>query len=372
MATLTKKCLVMPLMLSGAIAFAQTTGTATISEDGVIAGTMDITFKTRTDLDAEGNPNAGAKDEYSFNLDVAKTTNFSGKITRQPALKTKYLKQTTQEAGLAFDIDLGVRNPNDLKQKRKVGKWVGFSPINPESGVYALSGGNAVQRPLRIAVDSIGSVSGFTDTFDGRMIGKATNKDSLSQEIFKRFVGGREVKIEVKKSDPMKFNNLVLAKGPATSYPRTTVNGQLVYDYETGNWYTNGIRFSYNLNGQEVVDVVTGSIKWEEDDERAANGKGSYVFNLRFNEDKHKAPQTEAAMFDQMSEEDAFFAVDTSLPTLTGNIDYVDTFIAGGGDEPTPSASKVTYQLNAAKLTKVQVMNFFKLWMIGVGPTNDE
>ncbi len=364
--------LALPLMMAGPAAFAQTTGTATVTEDGVIAGTMDIVFKTRTDVNAEGVANEGAKDEYTFNLDVAQTTNYNGKITRQPVLKSKYLQQVTQEAGLGFDVKLVVRNPNDLKQKREVGKWVGFAPINPETGVYNLAGGSSVQRPLRIAVDAIGSASAFQDSFGGKMVGKSSDKGTLSDQIFKRIIGGREVKIEVKKSDPMKFQSVVLAKGPATSYPRTTVNGQLVYDYETGNWYTDGIKFNYNLNGQEVNDVMTGSIKWEEDPERKANGKGSYVFNLRFNEDKHKAPQTEAAAFDQMSEEDAFFAVDTSLPTLTGTIEYVDTFIAGGGDEPTPSSSKVTYKLNASKLTKVQITNFFKLWLIGVGPTNDE
>ena len=78
--------------------------------------------------------------------------------------------------------------------------------------------------------------------------------------------------------------DIVLAKGPAGIYPRTTVNGNLDYDYETGNWYTNGIRFRYNLNGKDVEDVVTGSIKWIEDPNRATNGKGHYEFNLRFNE----------------------------------------------------------------------------------------
>ena len=45
---------------------------------------------------------------------------------------------------------------------------------------------------------------------------------------------------------------------------------------------------------------------------------------------------------------------------------------AKGGDEPTVTASKITYNLNANKLTKQQVMNFFKLWIVSVGPTNDE
>ena len=42
-----------------------------------------------------------------------------------------------------------------------------------------------------------------------------------------------------------------------------------------------------------------------------------------------------------------------------------------GGDSLPPS-SKVTYALNANKLTKQQIMNFFKLWVLGTGPINDE
>ena len=64
------------------------------------------------------------------------------------------------------------------------------------------------------------------------------------------------------------------------------------------------------------------------------------------------------------------FAVDNSIPSLTGKISYVD--VLPNGDESAPSSSKVTYALNANKLSKQQVMNFFKLWMIAVGPTNDE
>ena len=32
----------------------------------------------------------------------------------------------------------------------------------------------------------------------------------------------------------------------------------------------------------------------------------------------------------------------------------------------------MTYHLDANKLTKQQIVNFFKLWMVCVGPTNDE
>ena len=104
------------------------------------------------------------------------------------------------------------------------------------------------------------------------------------------------------------------------------------------------------------------------DEDRKANGKGYYEFNLRWNESKFKKEGGEAAAFEKLSDEDAFFAVDNSIPCLTGRISYVDTM--SGSD--LPSQSKITYALNANKLTKQQIMSFFKLWMIAIGPTNDE
>ena len=124
------------------------------------------------------------------------------------------------------------------------------------------------------------------------------------------------------------------------------------------------------MDGKEFEDIVTGSIKWVEDADRASNGKGFYEFNLRFNEAANAKASTETAAFEKLSDEEAFFAVDNSIPSLTGKISYVD--VLPNGDESAPTNSKVTYALNANKLSKQQVMNFFKLWMIAVGPTNDE
>ncbi|MGH7215177.1 MAG: hypothetical protein ACREIT_10485 [Tepidisphaeraceae bacterium] len=363
-------------MFAPRIASAQEAGAAdtTVTEDDIIAGTMDIDFKTRTNLDTsgdfkEGSPALGVQDLYKFSLRVAKTTEFSGQITRQPNLYTKMLQRSKQSAALGFNIDLGLLNPKDMKQKKTVGKWVGMVPIDAKSGAFDLAGGRADERPLRIAVDAVGRASAFTDHFGGKLVGKAEKKDNLASYTYKRLVGGKEVAITVKKSDPMKFENIELAKGPAEVYPHTYVNGRLDYDYETGNWYTDGIRFRYNLNGQDFEDIVTGTIKWVEDPDRKTNGKGHYDFNLRFNEEKNKSAAGEAAAFEKMSDEEAFFAVDTTVPALTGRIAYTDT-MAGGSD--LPSSSKVEYHLNANKLTKQQVMNFFKLWMVCVGPTNDE
>ena len=80
----------------------------------------------------------------------------------------------------------------------------------------------------------------------------------------------------------------------------------------------------------------------------------------------HAATGREFAIKD---ENVASIAVDNSIPCLTGKISYADSFGAGG---ESVIASKITYDLAANKLTKQQVMNFFKLWMVAVGPTNDE
>jgi len=346
-------------------------GDATVTEDDIIAGNMTIDFRTRTNLDSSGDLKEnsaaiGTQDKYTFGLSVAKTTEFTGDIVRQPKLYSRTLGRTKQNAKLAYNVNIAVLNPKDLKQKKNVGKWVGEAAIDPNTGVYNLGGG---ESPLRIAIDAVGRAPSFTDRFGGRLVGKAEKKESLTSQTYNRIVGNKTVSITVNKADPMRFEQLEIAKGPAEVYPHTFVNGRLDYDYETGNWFTDGIRFKYQLDGKDMEDVVTGSIKWVEDADRATNGKGKYEFNLRFNEEKNKPASSEAAAFEKMSSEDAFFAVDNSVPTLTGTIEYVDTFISGG---TTPSSSKITYHLNANKLTKQQVVNFFKLWMTCVGPTNDE
>jgi hypothetical protein len=349
---------------------------AEITEEGVIVGTMTIDFGTRTNLDTsgdlkQGSAAIGAKDSYKLDINVAKTTDFTGEVTRQPKLFSSVLGRTKQDGRLYYNINLGVRS-SDGKQKAVVGKWVGEVPLDPKTGVYDLAGGKANETPLRFAVEQRGQMQAYTDFFAGRLVGKAEKKESLGATVYKRVVGGKEVKIEVKKADPMKFQGVELAKGPAASnYPRVIVNGQMDFDYETSNWMIpeQGITFSYNVGGTEINDKMTGSIKWVEDANYATNGKGYYEFNLRFNEEKNKKGQTEDAAFKQMSDEDAFFAVDTTVPALTGRIEYVDSFVSGS---ESVSASKVTYKLNANKLTKAQVVNFFKLWLICVGPTNDD
>ncbi|MGH8582699.1 MAG: hypothetical protein ACREWG_07885 [Gammaproteobacteria bacterium] len=349
---------------------------AIITEPGFISGKMSIDFDTRKDLDTSGNfvegsPAQNAADVYDLQLNVAKTTEYAGKIVRKPRLVSRVLGREEQQASLAYAVNLAVRNPKDLEQKKMVGKWAGNIYID-KNGVYDLSAGN-----LRMALDAVGRSPAFTGVFAGRIYGKGETKEGLvSQKIseYSRLIKGKKVSVKVKNSDPLKFSSLLLGEGPAQIYPKTMVDGNLDYDYETGNWYTNGVRFKYSLNGKEHEDVMTGSIKWVEDPNRASNGKGQYEFNLRFNEERTKGAADEGAAFAEANlDEEAFFSVDDSIPSMTGTVSYADTFAPSGDEEePTVTHSEVVYNLDATKLTKQQAVNFFKLWLVVVGPTNDE
>jgi len=62
-----------------------------ITQPGAITGTVNIAFNTRTRVDAKGKPEAGVKDVYDTALTVGKTTEFKGKVERQPLLTSSVL-----------------------------------------------------------------------------------------------------------------------------------------------------------------------------------------------------------------------------------------------------------------------------------------
>lgn len=337
-----------------------------ITQPGAVSGTVNIAFHTRTRLDKAGKPEKGAKDVYEVELNVGKTTEFKGKVERQPLITSRILGSIEQPGQLFYSLDLAALNPVDMTQKKTVGKWVGTVPIDHQ-GMYELAG--AEDSKHRVSIDASGRAPAFTDYFGGRMYGKGRKTSGVMSYV--RRLQGKEVKLEVKNVDPMRFESVLLAMGPAQSYPKCNVTGNLDFDYETGNWLTNGLHFRYALNGKEYDDVVTGSIKWVEDPDRAANGKGQYEFNLRWNEEKTKPSSPEADAFKSANDEESFFAVDNSVPSLTGVVTYQDTLAKVGGEDSC-TASQITYRLDANQLTKQQIMNFLKLWLIGIGPTNDE
>ena len=55
-----------------------------LTQPGVITGSMDIDFRTRKNVNEKGQPQKGEKDIYNLTFNVAKTTEFKGKIERTP------------------------------------------------------------------------------------------------------------------------------------------------------------------------------------------------------------------------------------------------------------------------------------------------
>jgi len=329
-----------------------------------VTGTMQIDFTTRmAQNQEEGAPKKGVKDYYPFDLtvnpDSKYATKFAGKITRQPRI-TQLKVRTIQWPQLEFE-GINIEVPKAPGAAGTVGTLVGVISVDEKTGAFNLNNQN---RQLRIDITKGRT---FTDNFGGVFYGKAEDKSSLSITSIKRSVGGKEVEVKFQ-ADPIKFQQTKLAKGPfPTAYPTTVVSGELSYDRETANYYARNLTFRYSgADNKEVTDTVSGTIKWVEDPARKQNGKGRYEFNLRFNEEQnHKGGDD--AQFAGKNDDDLFFAVDNSIPTLLGNIEYQDTM-----NGETVTQSKVTYKLEQNKLNDTQVMNFAKLWLLVTGPANDE
>jgi hypothetical protein len=335
-----------------------------------IKGEMNMTFNTRTQSGTEeGAPKRGVKDNYAVSLTINGNRKLTGTITRQPRIKQMGIR-TVQQPQYDFDLNWVALLTNG--QTPTVGKWVGVMPIEGSSGAFALDGAGDQSRAMRITVD-VGTP--INDQFGGRFYGKPEDKTKLTMESFKRMINGKEVEYKYQ-ADPLRFDGMVIAEGPDKGrYTRTTVNGSLDYDRATGNYISKNLRFNYSYDGKDYTDTVTGTIKWVEDPQRKSNGKGRYEFNLRFNEDKMTKPAPEDSIA-KIADEDAIFAVAKGIPTLGGTIEYTDTFsgsvLKDPDGNPLPTSSKAVYNLQATDLTKQQVMNFAKLWIIAVGPTNDE
>src|SRR3990167_2498711 len=143
---------------------------------GAIKGTMNIDFATRLDTDTtgkvpEGSPVLGAVDTYKIDLDVFNSIVMKGNIARRPWLPTATLGVTAQEGFLVYDIDLGLKNPANPSQQRTIGKWAGGLSLDGK-GVYSLDTPPEGKGALRISVDSINTIQGFTSNFGGRIQGR--------------------------------------------------------------------------------------------------------------------------------------------------------------------------------------------------------
>jgi len=337
-----------------------------VAADNSIKGKLDIQFNSRVQADSAGNPTVGVKDVYTFDVMVVNTLGFQGTIQALPTILTSRMGSEKQRAALTYNLNLLVANPANLTQTKAVGKLVGDVQVDKQ-GVYHFD-----QGTVRIAVDAMGKAAGFESAFRGTAVGKPPKNASLAEKVKKqaqtltRQVKGKTVSLIVKDYDIMTLKGLVLAAGPVRSYPETTVNGEMMYDYERSAWYFRGLTMTYQLDGKTATDKVTGNIKWVESPQRKTNGQGQYEFDVRFNEPEQTS--SEAAVFQKADDEAAFFATDTSLPSLTGMAKYVDRF---RGETVTSSA--VAIDLIGNNLNKTQVVNAFKLiWLVSVVPVNAE
>lgn len=315
-----------------------------------IKGDLNIRYNTRTQRDGD-KPKASIEDAYVFKLNVSNSAIFDGKIMHRPFIRNAIT--SNQTAQLTVDIGFLVVNPRNPAQSVPVGKLYGVVPID-ERNVYRFTDGD-----VRVSINGMGGAKSFESKFNGLALGKPPAGSEgmvarIKREAQKitRNVNGKPVTISVAKYDTMEFQAHVLAAGPVQIYPETTVNGTLLYDYGRGAWYFQGVTVNYAQDGQQRQDVLSGNIRWVESVNRKANGEGEYVFDIRVNE----PPVTEAALFSGPADESAFFAVDTSIASLTGAMKYKDAIL-----NDTVTQSTIVVDLAGNKLTKQQAMYLCKL-----------
>lgn len=321
-----------------------------------ISGTMDILFNTRLtqNVGADGKPNKGVKDVYKINL-KAGATEFKGTIERTPRIASGILGREVQRGSLFYSLALSVNGTY-------LGDWLG-TVVTDDAGQYLWNGAGDPNSKPRIQIQSVGNQAAFTDYFSGVMLGKGSQPGGTAKFV-RKLGGGKVATYTANNIDPMDFRQLVVAKGPLGAHYRFTVDGKLIYDRESGSWITEGI--SILPEGAKTPDKITGSIRWVEDPNRASNGKGEYVLNLRWNEDRVQT--TEETFTGGEVDEESFFAVDKAKPGLTGKILYEDKV----GTDDAVVSSKVTFDVIANNLERNQILAFLKLWLVGVGPLNDE
>lgn len=330
-----------------------------------IKGTLDIRYNTRTQKDGD-KPKAGVTDKYNLTLNVCDTAIFVGTVDARPTIPGR-VYGINQVGLLTYNIDLNVCNPKNVAQCKLIGKLFGTVPVS-EKNVYDFEHGT-----VKAAINGLGQAQPFDSKFSGVALGKPpVVKEGVFSQMKKqamnigKSVNGKTVTIVVNNYDIMQFNNLVMAAGPAQSYPEVTANGLFVYDYARSVWYMKDLTCSYTIGNIRYQDRITGNVRWVEAPDRKTTGSGEYQFDVRVNEPL----ATEVAVFDNtQADESAFFAEDSNVTGLTGTMKYKDTIL--GGD--TVTASQVGIDLKGNKLSKQQAMYLAKLFMLtAIVPLNAE
>lgn len=328
-----------------------------------VLGAIDIRYNSRASA-VNGTPKEKTSDRYGITLNMSDSAVFKGTIDYLPLI-TGTFDRIIQPASLIYQLDCDVVNPANPSQTKNVGRLYGLVPIDI-NGVYKYGSGS-----LKVSVYSIGRAQGFESKFAGVAAGKPLLKnDGLMSKIKKealsisKQVQGKTIALVVKKYDKMTFVGHTLAAGPVQYYPEAKVDGTMIYDYDRYAWYFQNVTIMYAVDGRQLVDRVTGSIRWIESPKKGLIRDGEYQFDVRVNE----PPPNESSAFAAASDETAFFQSDDTIAALTGAMKYRDTL---QGD--TVTASTVTVDLKGGKLTRQQTMNLTKLILLSsIVPMNAE
>jgi len=319
-------------------------------EEAALDGEMRIEFGTRKELDSNGQPRLGAEDVYKVNLTLASGEKVSGTIARRARIVGGLLGRELQGSELRYSLSL----PGT--------KFSGNVPFSTD-GILNFDSGNLL----------ISSEQGNSLKVSGRIQGKKSqDSSSFSEKLveYTRIFNKKKVTLQVKHVDPLSFQRLIIPAGSGPLFPELQVNGRLDYDYDTGNWLSTDLKMEYVDKGIRQKDVISGSIHWVEDPSRDYNGKGYYEFNLRFNEKS----SDESSFFAESNDESQFFETADDVAALLGRVEYRDSFgdLNAGSPQRPVVASLVSYHLKSNLLSPVQVANFVRLWLLIVGPVNDE
>ncbi len=317
-----------------------------------IKGDLNIRYDSRINADSNGIPEKDTSDVYTINLNVSNSSAYRGTIVAVPYVAGGTFS-SNQLGSLTYSIESDVINPKNPAQiKKGIGKLFGVVPVS-ENNVYDFTAGS-----VKSTTFSSGQGRGLESRFSGIAVGKPPVKkvgliDAVKKEL--KMTNAKGKSISVTKYDKMEFQSLVIPAGPIQIYPESIVSGVMIYDYGRSAWYFQNVTISYTgADGRRIQDTIAGNIRWNKD---------QYDFDVHVNE----PVSTEASVFTD-SDESSFFAVDTSIPALTGTMKYKDT-VTGGK----VLASSVTIDLVGNKLTKQQTMYLNKLiFLVSVVPLNAE
>lgn len=326
-----------------------------VTQDNYIKGALAVNWKTRLVQNREGDyPKAGVTDDFVYDVTVGHTF-YRGTVECKPYIFSKHLGRVLQVGDCKYDVNVGVINPSNTSQTKTVGKIVGNYAID-QSGQVNLDTATA-----RMEVQTIGQAKGFSSNYGGVFGGKAPKAETTLTKLrdqaekksatVTRMLGAKTITVNLGDVDPLTFQSTRLPAGPSANYAETYANGQLIYSYETDNWFP-----QITLTSGDTKDTLGGGIKWVED----ASGTARYELNVIVNEGKGGVANESAAFADSQGE-DAFFASAPGQAVINGTISFRET--SGGVDE-LAAKSDIAFNVGVQQVTPQQAQAFWKLLML--------